>query len=85
VTTLNRGTLYRIQVPSDHSEAKICESSMTGAIHNCVWLDVHQYGGETRIKTATHSFEVPMNDIAGVEVVDTPSDVGQLGMGVSAG
>ena len=85
MTTLNRGTLYRIEVPSDRGEAKICESSMTGAIHNGVSLDVHQYSGETRVRTTTHSLKVPMNDVAGVEVAETPSDVGQLGMEVSTG
>jgi hypothetical protein len=71
-----RHSLYRIQVTNDRGEAKICESGMAGAIHKDIWLDRCQYGGETKVGTTKHSLEVPMNDIAGVEVGDTPGDVG---------
>jgi hypothetical protein len=52
--------MHRIQVPSDRSEAKIRDSSMTGAIHKGVWLDVCQYGGKIRGRTTTYSLEVPV-------------------------
>ena len=44
-----------------------------------------QYDGNRIFRTATYSLEVPMDDIAGVEVVEAIGDVGQLVTGVSVG
>jgi hypothetical protein len=49
---------------------------MIGVVHKDVWLDVYQYGGRIRFRTTTYTLEVPMNDIAGVEVAEALSDVG---------
>ena len=76
VTMLMRDTLYGIQVSSDRSEAKVCETCMIGVVHKDVWLDVCQCGGKTRSRSTTYPLEVPVNDIAGVEVAEALSDVG---------
>ena len=49
---------------------------MAGVIHKDVLLEVCQYGGETGLGTTTHSLEIPMNDITGVEVAEALSDIG---------
>ena len=76
VTMLTRGTPRGIRVFNDSSKAEICEARMTGIVHKDVWLGVYQCGGETRLRVTTYSLEVPMNDIAGVEVTEALSDVG---------
>ena len=80
---LTRGTLDRIQVLSDCSEAKIHNARMTRAVHQDVWLISYQYNSKARFKTSTYSLEVPMNYIAGMEVTEAIGDVGKLVMGVS--
>ena len=40
---------------------------------------------ETRLTTITYSLEIPMYHVAGVEVTEAISDVGQLVTGVSVG
>jgi hypothetical protein len=73
---LIRDTLYGVQISSDRSEAKVREMCMTAVVHKDVWLDVCQCGGKTRFRTTTYSLEVPMNNIAGVEIAEALSDVG---------
>jgi hypothetical protein len=73
---LRLGARYGIQVLSDRSETKIRDSCMTGVVHKDIWLTGCQYGGETRFRTTTYPLEVPMNDIAGVEVAEALGDVG---------
>ena len=69
------GTPYGIEVFGDRSEAEIGDPCMTGVVHEDVRLAVCQCGHEARFRTATYSLEVPMNDIAGVEVAEAFSDV----------
>ena len=75
VTALGLGTPDGIRVLSDHSEAKICETRMTGIIHKNVVLAGCQCGDETRLGAITYPLEVPVNNIAGLEVVEAPSYV----------
>ena len=76
VTMLIRDTLYGVQISSDPSEAKVRKTRMTAVVHKDVWLDVCQCDGRTRFKTITYPLEVPVNDIAGVEIAEALSDVG---------
>jgi len=71
-----------IQVLGDRSEAKIGDACMIEFVHKNVCLARCQYGGETRLRT-TYSPEVPMNHIAGVEVVEALGNIRQLVAGVS--
>ena len=75
-TVLTRGALYRVQVSSDRSKAKIRQARVTGIIHKDIWLDMCQCRGETRLRAATYSLEVPMNNITEVEEVEAFSNVG---------
>jgi hypothetical protein len=56
---------------------------MARVVDKNVRLAGRQYGREMRFRTATYSLEVPMNDIAGVEVAEALGDVGKLATGVS--
>jgi hypothetical protein len=76
VAMLTRGALYGVQVPSDRSEAKIRQARVTGIIHKDIWLGMCQCRGETRLRAATYSLEVPMNNIAEVEEIEAFSNVG---------
>jgi hypothetical protein len=76
VTMLMRGTLYGVWVLSDRSEAKVRETCMIRVVHKDVWLHVCQYSGRIRFRTTAYTLEVPMNNIAGVEVVEALSNVG---------
>ena len=58
---------------------------MAGVVDKDVRLAGRQYGGETSFRITTYSLEVPMNDIAGVEVAEALGDVGKLATGVSVG
>ena len=58
---------------------------MTGVVDKDVRLAEHQYGCKTRSRITTYSLEVPMNDIAGVEVAEALGDVGKLTTEVSVG
>ena len=70
-----RGTLYGIRVLGDRSETKICDPCMAGGIHKDIWLDTYQYGGKAAYGRITHSFEITVNYIAGVEEVKALSDI----------
>jgi hypothetical protein len=76
---------YGFQVLGDRSKAKIRQACMTSGVHKDIWLVGCQCGGETRFRTTTYTLEISMNNIAGVEVVEALSDVGQLVTGVSMG
>ena len=76
MTVLTRGGPHGVQVLSNRGEAEIGDACATGIIHEDVWLAKRQHDGEARLIKTTHSFEVPMNHIAGVEVFETLSDVG---------
>ena len=56
---------------------------MTGVVHKDIRLARCQCGGDLRLRTATYPFEVPVNDVAGVEIAEALSDVRQLATGVS--
>jgi hypothetical protein len=75
VTMLTRGTPYRIWVLSDCGEAKIRETRMARVVHKDIHLAECQCGGETIFRTTTYSLEVPVNDIARVEVAEALSDI----------
>ena len=71
-----RGALHGIRALSNHCLGKVRDARMTGVVDKDVWLAGCQYGGEAGFRTNTHSLEVPMNHIAGVEVVEPFSYVG---------
>ena len=76
VAAVKRGGRYGIQVLSDGSETKIRDACMTRVVHKDIRLAECQHGSAMRFRTATYSFEVPMNQIAGVEVAEALGDVG---------
>jgi hypothetical protein len=76
VTVVTRRTPHGIQVLSNRSEAKICDVHVSDVVHKDVWLAECQYSGETIFGITTYTLEVPVDDIAGVEVVEAPSDIG---------
>ena len=80
-----RGTPYGIQALSDLGLAKVCDTCVPGVVDEDVWLTGCRYGGRTRCTKTTYPLEVPMNYIAGVEVTEAFSDIGQLVIGMSAG
>jgi len=55
--------------------AKIRDACMTGVIHKDVRLAGCQYGGEMRLRTTTHSLDVPMDNITGMDVVKAVGDL----------
>ena len=67
---------------SDCSESKIRDPCVAGGIYKYIWLDTRHYGGKMGFWTITYSPEVTMNYVAGVEKVQTFSDIGQLVAGV---
>ena len=71
-----RRALDAIQVLSDCGETKIRDQRITGVVHEDIWLAGHQYSGKPRFRINTHSLEVPVNHIAGVEVTEASGDVG---------
>ena len=75
VTMLTRSTPRGIQISCDCSEAKIRETRMTGVVHKDVRLSRCQCGADLRLRTATYPLEVPVDDIAGVEIAEALSDV----------
>ena len=81
MTAVTRGTPHQIRVLYDHGQSKISDSRVTGVIHKDVALTEREYNFETKF-TATHSFEVPMDLVAGMQVVQTLSDVRELIMGL---
>ena len=68
VIAVTRGTL--IQVLHDYGQSKIRDSRMTGVIHKDVTLAEREYNFEAKFR-ATHSFEVAMDLVAGMQVVQT--------------
>jgi hypothetical protein len=76
VTMMGLGTPDRIQVLSNRCETEICETRVTGIIHEDVWLGAYQCDGETKLGVTTYTLEVPVNDITGVEVAETPGYIG---------
>ena len=75
VTMLTGRAACGFQVLSDRSEAKIRETRMTGVVHKDVRLSRCQCGADLRLRTATYPLEVPVDDIAGVEIAEALSDV----------
>ena len=84
VATQTRSILYGIRVFGYLREAKIRDPYMAGGFHKDVGLIVST-SCETRPKTITYSFEIPMYHITGMEVVEAPSDAGQLAIGLCVG
>ena len=60
---------------SDCSETEIRDPCAAGGIHKNIWLSMCQYGGGIGFKTITYPLEIAMNYVAGVEVIDTLSDI----------
>ena len=76
MASLARGTVTKgILVSSNHSQAKIRDACMTIVIYKDVWLTECLRNDEIRFGKTTYPFEVPMNNIAGVEVAEALSDV----------
>ena len=73
-----------IQVLSNCGETEVRDQCITRVIHEDVWLAVCEYSCKTGYKT-TYSFEVPMDNIAGVEIAEATGDVGYLASGMSVG
>jgi len=78
MTVLTRGGPHGIQVLSNHGEAEIGDTCMTGIIHKDIRLVECQYGGRIISRTVTYSLEVPVNHIARVEVTKSLSNIRQL-------
>ena len=55
---------------------------MAGGIHEYIWLCTCHYEGKTGPRITAYPPEVTMNYVAGVEKVQTFSDIGQLVAGV---
>ena len=70
-----RDARYGILELTDRPETKICDSCVTGAIHQDVWLDTCQFGRKIWLTSITYSFEVSMNYVVRVEKVKTLSDI----------
>jgi len=85
VAMLKCVTLHGIRVLSERGKAKIGDACMTRVVHQDVRLAERQRGSETGFGTATHSLEIPVNHIAGVEVAEALSNIGYLATNVSVG
>ena len=66
---------YRIQILSDHSDTTICDHCVAGGVHKDVQLVRYQYAVVKRSRMTTYSLEIPVNNIAGVEVIQTFCDI----------
>jgi hypothetical protein len=75
MTLTFQGTPRGIQVLSDRRETEIRDSCMAGLIHEDIWLDTSQRGLKTGLISITHSFQITVNNVAGVEKVKTFSDI----------
>ena len=67
---------------SDPSKTKICDPCAAGCVYKYVWLETRQYGGNIKFGTTTHSLEITMKYVAGVENAKSFGDIGQLVEGV---
>ena len=65
---------YQTLVLRDHRQAKICDPWAAGVIHNNIWLSRCQRDRKMGFQTITHSLEIPVEDIAGVKVIQAISD-----------
>ena len=74
MTATTRGTPCRIRVLYDYGQSKVSDSRVTGVIHKDVALAKREYNLETKFR-ATHSFEVAMDLVAGMQVVQTLSGI----------
>jgi len=68
------GALHGIYVSSDSGKAEIGDACMTRVVHKNVFLTEGQYGGETGFRT-TDPFQISVNYVAGVEVIEARSNV----------
>jgi len=75
MTLISRCAPHGIQVLSDRRETKIRDPCVAGVIHKDVWLGTCQYGRKAELISITHSFEITMNYVAGVEKVKTFGDI----------
>ena len=73
---LRRGSRLENRFCGDRNLIKICDPRMAGGIYKDIWLDMHQHGSKTGVRTTTYSLEIPVNHIAGVEVTKSLRDVG---------
>jgi len=64
----------RTQAFGDHGKAKICDPCTTGGVYEDVPLGGYQYWDEARSRI-THSLEIPVSHIAGVEEVEAFGDI----------
>ena len=71
----------RIHVLSDHGETAIGDQRTAGGVHKDVRLVGCQYPVAKRSRTITYPPEIPVNDIAGVEITEAIRNVGYLGRG----
>ena len=60
---------------TDRRETEICDSCVTGTIHQDIWLDTCQFGRKTGLISVTYSFEISMNYVVRVEKVKTLSNI----------
>ena len=63
---------------SDRSETKVCDPRLAGGVHKDILLAGVNTVEKLEIEITTHSIELTMNHVAGMEVTEAPSDVGQL-------
>ena len=83
---LARSDPFGIQVLSDDGDAKIREPCMRGVVNNVhkhVLLMGRQGGGKERFRITTYSFEISVDHIAGVKIMEALSDPGQLVTGMN--
>ena len=66
---------YRIQVLSDHSDTTICDHRVAGGVHKDVQLVRCQYAVVKLSRMITYSLKIPVNNVAGVEVIQAFCDI----------
>ena len=84
VTRMVRRAWYRVQIFSDHCQAKIYYARVTGTIHEDIHLVTRQRDNRARHTTVTYSFEVSMYHTKGMEVTEALCHVRELTAGVSS-
>ena len=70
VARMVRRAWYRVQIFSDHCQAKIYYARVTGTIHEDIHLVTRQCDNRTRYTTVTYSLEVSMYHAEGMEVTE---------------
>lgn len=78
---LTRGSWDGIYVPNDGREAEIRDACSTRVVNKDIPLAGRQHRCEIWIRTGTNSFQVPVDNVAGMQIAETPRDIGYLKLG----